>query len=51
MVPVLGREVEQREQSLPLLCQAGDRLVVLGAIFDGEHVDGMGLTRSELHAK
>src|SRR5450432_778462 len=40
MIPVLGREVEEGEQSLPVLCQAGDRLVVLGAVFVGEHVDG-----------
>ena len=40
MIPVFGREVEEGEQSLPVLCQAGDRLVVLGAVFVGEHVDG-----------
>jgi thiamine pyrophosphate-dependent acetolactate synthase large subunit-like protein len=40
MVPVLGREVEEGEQSFPVLGQAGDRLLVLGAVFVGEHVDG-----------
>src|SRR3984885_1184928 len=39
MVPVLGREVEEGEQSFPVLGQAGDRLLVLGAVFVGEHVD------------
>src|SRR5450631_2510824 len=40
MIPVFGWEVEEGEQSLPVLCQAADRLVVLGAVFVGEHVDG-----------
>src|ERR1700722_16536853 len=40
MIPVFGWEVEEGEQSLPVLCQACDRLVVLGAVFVGEHVDG-----------
>src|SRR3954469_7857686 len=39
MVPVLGGEVEEGEQRLPILGQAADRLVVLGAVFVGEHVD------------
>ena len=33
------REVEEGEQRFPILRQAGDRLVVLGAVFVGEHVD------------
>src|SRR5712672_3711994 len=40
MVPVLGREVEEGEQSFPILGQAGDRLVVFGAVLVGEHIDG-----------
>src|SRR5437588_8893910 len=40
MVPVLGREVEEGGQSFPVLGQAGDRLVVLGAVLVGEHIDG-----------
>ena len=39
MVPVLGREVEEGEQSFPVLRQTSHRLVVLGAIFVREHVD------------
>ena len=39
MVPVLGREVEEGEKSFSIFRQAGDRLVVLGAVFVGEHVD------------
>src|SRR5450631_3859297 len=39
MVPVLGGEVEKGEQSISILGQAGDRLVVLGSVFVGEHVD------------
>src|SRR5262252_3329857 len=39
MVPVLSGEVKEGEQSIPILGQAGDRLVVLGAVFVGEHVD------------
>ena len=39
MVPVLGREVEEGEQRFPILRQAGDRLLVLGGVFIGEHVD------------
>src|SRR5882672_2223333 len=40
MVPVLGRKVEEGEQSFPVLGQAGDRLVVLGAVLVGEHING-----------
>src|SRR5437899_11153830 len=40
MVPVLGREVEEGEQSFSILGQAGDRLVVLGAVLVGEHING-----------
>src|SRR5215831_5535456 len=40
MVPVLGREVEEGEQSFPVLGQAGDRLVVFGAVLVGEHING-----------
>src|SRR5271166_3078207 len=40
MVPVLGREVEEGKQGFPVLSQAGDRLLVFGAVFVGEHVDG-----------
>ena len=36
MVPVL---VEKGEQSFPVFRQAGDRFLVLGAVFVGEHVD------------
>src|SRR5258707_2928911 len=39
MVPVLGREIEEREQSFSIPGQTGDRLVVLVAVFVGEHVD------------
>src|SRR5450755_4964597 len=39
MVPVLGGEVEKGEQSISIFGQAGDRLVVFGAVFVGEHVD------------
>src|SRR3954462_6012927 len=39
MVPVLGWEVEEGEQRFAILRQASDRLVVLGAVFVGEHVD------------
>ena len=39
MVPVLGGKVEEGEQSFPIFCQAGDRFLVLGAVFVGEHVD------------
>src|SRR5262249_45020014 len=39
MVLVLGGEVEEGEQSFPILGQAGDCLIVLGAVFVGEHVD------------
>src|SRR6185312_15943935 len=43
MVPVLGWEVEEGEQRFAILRQASDRLVVLGAVFVGEHVDrGLG---------
>src|SRR5256714_14356992 len=40
MVPVLGREVEEGEQSFSVLSQAGDRLVVPGAVLVGEHING-----------
>src|SRR6266403_1353746 len=40
MVPVLGREVEEGEQSFSILGQAGDRLVVFGAVLVGEHING-----------
>src|SRR5262249_8707644 len=40
MIPVFGGEVEEGEQRFPILGQAGDRLLVLGAVFVGEHVDG-----------
>src|SRR6516165_3361434 len=40
MVPVLGREVEEGEQSFTVLRQAGDCLVVAGAVLVGEHIDG-----------
>src|SRR5207247_3333293 len=40
MGPGLGREVEEGEQSFPVLRQAGDRLVVLGAVLVGEHING-----------
>jgi hypothetical protein len=36
---VLGGEVEEGKQSFPILRQAGDRLVVLGTVFVGEHID------------
>src|SRR5512147_1610347 len=39
MVPVLGGKIEEGKQGLAILCQAGDRLVVLGAVFVGEPVD------------
>src|SRR5215470_10679000 len=39
MVPVLGREVVECKQSVPVLGQAGDRFVVFAAVFVGEHVD------------
>ena len=39
MVPVLGGEVEESEQRFPVLGQTGDRLVVLGVVFVGEHID------------
>src|SRR4029077_15850609 len=43
MVPVLGREVEEREQGFPVFRQTGNRLIVLGDVFVGEHVDrGLG---------
>ena len=40
MVPVLGREVKEGEQSFPVLGQAGDCLVVPGAVLVGEHING-----------
>src|ERR1700675_2416755 len=39
MVPVLGGKVEESEQRFPVLGQTGDRLVVLGVVFVGEHID------------
>src|SRR5581483_5020322 len=39
MIPVLGREVEEGEQSFPVLGQTGDRAVVLRTIFLGERVN------------
>ena len=36
VVPVLGGKVEEGEQRLAILGQAGDRLVVLGAVLVGE---------------
>ena len=36
---MLGGEDEEGEQSFPILRQAGDRLVVLGTVFVGEHID------------
>src|SRR6516164_1799080 len=40
MIPVLGGKVEEGEQSFSVLGQACDRLLVFGAVFVGEHVDG-----------
>jgi hypothetical protein len=43
MVPVLGWEVEEGKQSFAVLGRTGDCLLVLGAVFVGEHVDcGLG---------
>ena len=39
VVPVLGGKVEEGEQGLAILGQAGNRPVVLGAVFVGEPVD------------
>src|SRR6516164_11486971 len=39
VVPMLGRKVEEGEQGLAVLRQAGHRLVVLGTVFVGEGVD------------
>src|ERR1700742_59281 len=39
MVPVLSGEVEEREQRFAILGEAADRLLVLGTVFVGEHVD------------
>src|SRR5262250_129052 len=39
MIPVLGGKVEESEQSVSVLRQACDRLLVFGAVFVGEHVD------------
>ena len=36
---MLGGEVEEGEQSFLILRQASDRLVVLGTVFVGEHID------------
>ena len=36
MVPMLGGEVEEREQRLAILGETADRLVVLGTVFVGE---------------
>src|ERR1700759_775324 len=40
MVPMLGREVEEGEQCVPVLGQASDRLLVFRTIFLEENVDG-----------
>src|SRR6187401_1596639 len=40
MIPVLGGKVEEGEQSFSVLGQACDRLLIFGAVFVGEHVDG-----------
>lgn len=42
VVPVVGREVEEGQQRLAVLHQAGHRLVVLGAGFLGEGVQSGG---------
>jgi len=43
VIPVLGGKIEEGEQGLAVLRQAGDRLVVFGAVFVGEDVDrGLG---------
>lgn len=39
MIPVFGGKVEEGEQSFPVLRQAGDRFLVLGAVFFREHID------------
>jgi hypothetical protein len=36
---VLGGKIEEGEQGLAILRQAGDRLVVLGAVFVSEPVE------------
>jgi hypothetical protein len=40
MVSMLGGEVEEGDQSVPVLGQAGDRLLISGRVFFCEHVDG-----------
>jgi len=40
VIPVLGREIEERQQRLAVLGQAGDGFVVLGAVLLGEGVHG-----------
>src|SRR5947209_15796373 len=40
VVPMLGRKVEEGEQRLTVFGQASNGLVVLGAVFVGEAVDG-----------
>src|SRR5579872_6205476 len=40
VVPMLGGKVEEGEQRLPVLGQAGHRLVVLDPVLLGEGVDG-----------
>ena len=39
VVPVLRREVGEGEQRFPILGQAGNRLLVLGAVLIGKQVD------------
>src|SRR5260370_11156653 len=39
MVPVPGGEVEESDERFPVLRQTGDRLVVLGVVFVGVHID------------
>jgi hypothetical protein len=43
MVPMLGREVEESEESFPVLYHAGDSLLVFGTVFVsvGEGDEGM----------
>src|SRR6516225_6599067 len=40
MDPMLGREAKEGKYSFPVLGQAGDRLVVLGAVLVGEYING-----------
>ena len=50
MVPVLGREIEEGKHSFAIFSQAGDRLLVLGAVFVGEHIDRGFSGRAGRHA-